>query len=59
MPDTSQPVAGSLSAVVHRACQQPDCPHFQSAECPDHARTEDLGVIASFDYSKGAPTNGQ
>ena len=50
-----QPVAGSLSAVVRRACQQPQCRHFQSADCPEHARVEDLGTIASFDHRKEPP----
>lgn len=57
MPDTIQPVAGSLAAVVQRACQQRDCPHYQTVDCPDHARTEDLGTVASFDYRKGASPN--
>lgn len=58
MAEATQPVAGELTAVVHRACQHPNCPHYQSADCPDHARTEDLGVVASFDYRKGAPAHG-
>lgn len=55
MSETFQPVAGSLAAVVRRACQQQNCPHFQSADCPDHTRTEDLGVVASFDTRKEKP----
>lgn len=49
MTDTFQPVAGSLSAVVQRACRVQDCPHYLTIDCPDHARTENLGVVASFD----------
>lgn len=50
MADALQPVAGSLSAVVQRACQERDCPHYLRGDCPEHAKTEDLGVIASFDH---------
>jgi hypothetical protein len=53
-----QPVAGSLSAVVMRACQRPGCPHFLSRDCPDHAHAEDLGVIASFDLRKEPAAHG-
>lgn len=49
-----QPVAGSLAAVVLRACRQQDCPHFERADCPDHATREDLGVVASFDHREGS-----
>lgn len=58
MAEATQPVAGSLSAIVQRACQQPDCPHFLSRECPDHAKAEDLGVIASFDHRKEGVQHG-
>lgn len=54
MTDATQPVAGSLTAVVQRACKQADCPHFQTVTCPDHARTENLGVVASFDYREAS-----
>jgi hypothetical protein len=45
-----QPVAGSLQAVVLRACRQPTCPHYQQTDCPNHSRREDLGIVASFDH---------
>lgn len=48
MTDAAQVVGGSLSAVVLRACQDKACPHFQSLDCPDHSRKEDLGVIATI-----------
>lgn len=50
MPEAAQPVAGSLAAVVRRACRVAECAHFGRADCPEHAWTEDLGVIASFDH---------
>jgi hypothetical protein len=50
MTESIQPVAGSLSAVVLRACQEPNCPHFQHTDCPDHARREDHGIVAAFDH---------
>lgn len=53
-----QPVAGSLSAIVQRACQESDCPHYQSRDCPEHASTEDLGVVASFDLRKEPAAHG-
>jgi hypothetical protein len=56
MTESVQPVAGSLSAIVQRACQQPNCPCFGQRDCPDHSRTEDLGVIASFDNRKPQDT---
>lgn len=58
MPDATQPVAGTLSATVRRACQRTDCHYFQRTDCPDHARTEELGVVASFDYRKEPPAHG-
>lgn len=48
MTDTAQPIAGSLSAVVIRACREATCPHYLKLDCPEHARREDLGVVASF-----------
>lgn len=50
MTDAAQPVAGSLSATVLRACADPTCQHRGTINCPTHVRTEDLGEIASFDY---------
>lgn len=44
-----QPSAGSLAAVVKRACRVVECPNRLSIDCPEHARSEDLGVVASFD----------
>jgi hypothetical protein len=48
--ETIQPVAGQLDAVIFRACQQPECAHYQRADCPEHAKTESLGTIAAFDH---------
>jgi hypothetical protein len=45
-----QPVAGSLQAVVMRACRQPDCPKYGTIDCPEHSNREDLGIVASFDH---------
>jgi hypothetical protein len=50
MTESIQPVAGSLSAIVQRACQEPACPQFGQRDCPEHSRVEDLGVVASFDH---------
>lgn len=52
MTESIQPVAGNLSAVVLRACQHPECPHFQRTDCPEHAQRQDLGVVASFDHHR-------
>jgi hypothetical protein len=54
MTDAAQPVAGSLSATVLRACTDPQCPHRGTVTCPQHARTEDLGEIASLDIRGAA-----
>lgn len=52
MAESIQPVAGTLTAVVLRACQEQDCPHYLSRDCPEHAAQQDLGVVASFDYRR-------
>lgn len=54
MTESIQPVAGSLEAVVLRACQQPDCPRYQQPDCPEHATQQNLGTIASFDHRAAA-----
>ena len=47
--ETTQPVAGSLEAVVLRACRQVNCAWYLRTDCPHHSKREDLGVVASFD----------
>jgi hypothetical protein len=55
MPESLQPTAGSLSAVVIHACRHPECPQYLKLDCPEHVRKEDLGVIASFETPEVAP----
>jgi hypothetical protein len=49
MADSSiQPTAGSLSAILQHACHTAGCAGFETVDCPTHAYSEDLGVIATF-----------
>jgi hypothetical protein len=56
MTESTQPQSGSLSAIVQRACREPECPHYLKLDCPDHARQEDLGVVATFGPQKAEET---
>jgi len=44
MTDSPQPTAGSLSAIVIRACRE------HGPTCELHRTVEDLGVVASFGF---------
>ena len=49
MTESVQPVAGSLEAVVLRACRYAGCAWYLRTDCPHHSARENLGVVASFD----------
>jgi hypothetical protein len=48
MSESSQATSGELRMVVHRACHEPGCPNLLKLDCPDHARSEDKGVVVTF-----------
>lgn len=54
MTDAAQPVAGSLTATVFRACAEPNCQFRGKVDCPEHVIVENLGEVASFDLREAA-----
>ena len=49
----TQPATLTLEAVVLRACRTEGCPHYLKVDCPEHARREDLGVVARSEKVEG------